>query len=170
MRLKHIGLGVIIALIAVVVYYVFFGSSQLTQELKAEVNRELQTLESQGFVIEDREVSESKEHFEIVFDDTEKITDYLNAQGAALTEEESASLKGMKVGVDLAYLQDAYSAISCDLYPTTLPDTLTQGELTDEEKNTLAKINRLFQAKTFLLHIDINNLLDGFNGYVKDID
>jgi hypothetical protein len=170
MRLKHIGLGVIIALIAVVVYYVFFGSSQLTQELKAEVNRELQTLESQGFVIEDREVSESKEHFEIVFDDTEKITDYLNAQGAALTEEESASLKGMKVGVDLAYLQDAYSAISCDLYPTTLPDTLTQGELTDEEKNTLAKINRLFQAKTFLLHIDINNLLDGFKGYVNDID
>lgn len=170
MRLKHIGLGVIITLVAVVVYYVFFGASQLTQELKAEVNRELQTLESQGFLIEDREVSESKEHFEIVFDDTEKITDYLNAQGAALTEEESASLKGMKVGVDLAYLQDAYSAISFDLYPTILPDTFTQGELTDEEKNRLAKINRLLQAKTFLLHMDINKMLDGFKGYLKDID
>lgn len=170
MRLKHIGLGIVSALAALVIYYVFFGSSQVTQELKAEVDRELQTLDSQGFAIEAREVLSDREHFEILFDDTEKIAEYLKTQGATLTNEESAALKGMKIGVDLTYLKDSYSAISFDLYPTTLPDAFTQGELSDEERETLAKINALFKAKTFLIHVDINNMLNGFKGYMKDID
>ncbi|MFT7879298.1 MAG: hypothetical protein ABXS91_02800 [Sulfurimonas sp.] len=170
MRLKHIGLGVISTLVALVVYYVFFGSSQLTHELKAEVDRELQTLQSHGFAIEAREAWSDKEHFEIVFDDTEKIADYLKRQGATLTKEESSALKGMRIGVDLTYMKESNSAISFDLYPTTLPDTFTQGELSDEEKEALAKIHALFDAKTFLIHVDINSMLNAFRGYMKDIN
>ena len=170
MSLKQVGLGIISVMIAVVLYYVSLGSSQLTQELKTEIDQELQTLQTHGFSIEEREILTDQEHFVIVFDDTEKIADYLNTQGAAITNEESASLKGMKFGVDLTYLKDSSSAISFDLYPTALPITLTQGQLSTEDKETLAMINTLFHSKTFLMHVDINPMLNGFKGYVKDID
>ncbi|MDM5271523.1 hypothetical protein PGH07_05000 [Sulfurovum sp. zt1-1] len=170
MSLKQVGLGVISIAIAAVLYYVSVGSSKLTQELKAEVDKELHTLRSQGFGIEERKVSKNKEHFEIVFNDTAKIANYLNTQGASLTDEESASFKGMKIGVDLTYLKDNYSSISFDLYPTALPITLTQGKLSTEDKETLARINTLFDKKAFLMHIDINIMLNAFKGYIKDID
>ena len=32
------------------------------------------------------------------------------------------------------------------------------------------KIDALFTDKIFLVHIDINKMLNGFKGYVKDID
>lgn len=168
--MKRILFGVIVLATVAALYYLTLGASQLTQEFKTAVNKELQILESQGFAIEARKIKEQEEHFEIVFDDTVKITEYLNAQGAAVTAEDAGSLKGMRVGVDLSYLKDSYSAISFDLYPTALPVAITQKKLDREEKEMLAKIDELFKTKTFLIHIDINKRLDGFKGHMKDIN
>lgn len=169
--MKKAGLGIIgIALIAII-YYVSLGSTQLTEELKATVNKELNALESHGFTIKERTIKEKEEHFQIVFDDTTKIATFLNEEGgAAITAEESAALKGMKIGVDVNYLKDNYSAISLDLYPTTLPDSLTNGDLSSGDKKAVDKINQLFADKTFLIHIDINKMLNGYRGNMKDID
>ncbi|HEO99553.1 MAG: hypothetical protein JW682_05370 [Campylobacterales bacterium] len=170
MRLKRVGIGVAVVVIAAVIYTLSLGSDQLTQVLKEKVNQELQTLQSQGFAIEDREISRNREHFTIVVKESEKIARYLNREGVAITDEESASLQGLKIGVDLLYLKDSSTALSFDLYPTSFPDAVTEGELSSEEKEALAKFDALFRAKTFLVHIDINALFNGFKGYVKDID
>ena len=168
--MKKIALGIVGLVVAVSVYYMAFGSVQATEELKVVVDRELKTLQKQGFAIQNREIKEESEHFEVVFDDTTTIAKYLNEQGAAITAEEAASLKGMKFGIDLTYLKDSYSAISMDLYPTSLPDSITKGELSKEDKKALAKIDELFAAKTFLVQVDINKMLNGFKGSMKDID
>ncbi|MGC9351855.1 MAG: hypothetical protein ACP5D3_07690, partial [Sulfurovum sp.] len=64
----------------------------------------------------------------------------------------------MKIGVDLLYLKDSNTALSFDLYPTALPDAVTKGELSSEEKEALSKFDVLLRAKTFLIHVDINTL------------
>ncbi|MFT7823773.1 MAG: hypothetical protein ABXS92_03325 [Sulfurimonas sp.] len=168
--MKRILFGVIVLATVATLYYLTLGSSQLTKELKTIVSQELQSMESQGFAIEGREIKEQEEHFEIVWEDTAKIAEYLNAQGAAITAEDAGSLKGMKIGVDLNYLKDSYSAISLDLYPTALPDAMTQKELEREEKEVLAKIDELFKTRTFLIHVDISKSLDEFKGSMKDIN
>ncbi|MGC9351856.1 MAG: hypothetical protein ACP5D3_07695 [Sulfurovum sp.] len=48
MRLKQVGIGVTVVVIAAVIYTLSLGSDQLTQVLKEKVNQELQTLQSQG--------------------------------------------------------------------------------------------------------------------------
>lgn len=170
MRLKQVGIGATVVVIAAVIYTLSPASDQLTQVLKEKVNRELQTLQSQGFAIEDREISKNGEHFTIVVKESEKIARYLNREGVAITNEESASLQGLKIGVDLLYLKDSNTTLTFDLYPTTLPDAVTKGEMSSEEKEILSKFDALLRAKTFLVHIDINTLFNGFKGYVKDIN
>lgn len=168
--MKKIAAGAMGIILIAILYYFSLGSSQLTNEFKSTVDQELTNLQSHGFSIEDRTVEEKSEHFVLVFDDTDTITNYLNAQGAAITVEEAASLKGLKFGVDLDYLKDAYSSISFDLYPTALPDTFSQGDLDKQDKEILSKLEELLTKRTFLVHVDINKLLDGFKGSMKDID
>lgn len=168
--MKKFGFGILGIVIVAVIYYLSLGSAQLTDELKSVVDRELKTLQTKGFAIQDRKISEKGEHFEIVFDDTDKIRKYLKNQGASITKEESDSLKGMKVGIDLDYLKDSYSSISLDLYPTALPYAMTQTATSREDKEMLSKIDALFKEKIFLIHVDINKMLSGFKGYMKDIE
>ncbi len=163
-------LGIIILAIIGTIYYFSQGSSQLTKELQKTIDQELATLQKEGFSIEERKVEDGTEHFIIVLDDTKKIIDFFNKDRQQVTQDEIASLAGMKIGVDIQYLKDTYSALSFDLYPVALPTSLTTGELSQEDRDTLTKIDALFTDKIFLVHIDINKMLNGFKGYVKDID
>ena len=168
--IKKLGLATLSVIIIAAVYYYTAGSAQLATEMKTEVNTQLASLQTQGFLVEDREVSEKKEHFIISFDETEKIASFLNKQGAQVKAQDLAGFKGLKIGVDVAYLADAYSAASFDMYPVSLPTSITTASLDEDEKKTLKQIEAMIEKKTFLVHVDVNKLGTGFKGHMKDID
>lgn len=147
-------------------YYFTFGSQKITDELKAQVDIQLQTLQKNGFAIEDREIEAKKEHFVLHYADPAKISRYFRSKNVDLSSEDAEAFKGLKFGVDLTYLEGAYSAVSADLYPVAFPLSSLQ-EATPGEKLIMEKIIR---EKIFLAHIDINKLFTAFKGYLKDID
>jgi len=168
--MKKLGLGLLTLAIVAGVYYFSAGSEQLTASMKTQVNAEFASLKNEGFAIETKEVSKKEEHFELSFDDTEKIATYLTSKGATITREDAKALKGLKLGIDVVYLADAYSSVSLDIYPMTLPSVLTEEIQDPEEKKLLAQVEAMLVKKTFLAHIDVNKLGTGFKGYMKDID
>ena len=127
------------------------------------------TLEQNGFGVKDREVKETEEHFVISFDDSAKITHYLNAQGAQVLEEDMILFEGLKMGVNAKYLNDSYSALSVDIYPVALPKSMME-TTDDEDKAAVERINKMIADKTLQVHLDFNKLLSGFKGHVKDIN
>ncbi len=147
-------------------YYFGFGAERVTEALKSRVNTELQTLQQNGFEIEDRKIETDKEHFVLHYSDPVKISHYFKSKNVDLTLENTKVFKGLKVGVDLAYLDGVYSAVSVDLYPVAFPLSVLQ-EADSEEKKIIEKI---IQDKLLLAHIDINKLFSAFEGYLKDID
>ncbi len=167
---KKLGFG-IIGLILIAAAYSFFthGSAQIIENAKQHLNTQLATLEQSGFSIKERKSEKKTDHFVISFDDPQKVSRYLNTQGAEMTQEEAEALKGLQVGVDAAYLPDSYSALSLDLYPTALPKSMME-DLGDEDKKLIAAIKKMLKEKAFLIHIDFNKMLSGFKGYVKDIN
>lgn len=168
--MKKLSLAIFAIIIIAVIYYMTSGSTQLTSEMKAQVNSELTSLQTQGFSVQGREISEKKEHFVISFDEPEKIAAYFTQQGAQLTVEDAAVFKGLQIGVDLSYLADAYSGISFDLYPLSLPESITSSASTPDDKKILSQIEKMLEKKTFLIHCDINKMGTGFKGYMKDIE
>lgn len=168
--IKKLGLAALSLIIIAVVYYKTTGSAQLTTNMKTEVATQLTSLQAQGFLVEEREVNEKKEHFVISLDETEKITNFLNNQGAQITPQDLEGLKGLKIGVDVTYLADTYSSASFDMYPVALPTSITSASLDADEKQTLKQIEEMIEKKTFLVHVDVNKLGTGFKGYMKDID
>lgn len=167
--MKKLGFGVIGLILVAVIYYFTTGSAQITQEIKSQVNSELATLEQNGFAIQDREIKESEEHFVIAFDDPKKIIDFFAAQGAEMSMEDASALKGMKIGVDAKYLNDAYSALSLDIYPLNLPTGITTLEMDKDDKLVIEQLNKILEKKGILVHVDFNKLLSSFKGHVKDI-
>ena len=165
---KKSGFGVIGLIIVAAVYYLTAGSAQITQEIKKQVNIELTTLQQNGFGVKEREVKETEEHFVISFDDPSKIANYLSTQGAQVTQEDILAFKGLSIGVDAKYLNDSYSALSLDMYPTGLPQSILQ-EIEEEDKAALERIKKMMADKTLLVHLDFNKLLTGFKGHIKDI-
>jgi len=147
-------------------YYFTIGSQQVADELKGVVNNQLQILQQNGFAVEDRKSEAKQEHFTIHYADPDKISRYLQSHNMNISKEEAEALKGLKVGVDLTYLQSASSAISVELYPAAFPPSLIQ-DADQEGKKILEKI---IAQKIFLAHVDINKLLTTFDGYLKDID
>ena len=169
--MKKLGLGIVGIVIIAVIYYFTAGSAQITEEMKIRVNTELTMLEQNGFTLEDRKIKEKEEHFVLSFNDPEKIVHFMKQQGADMTLEEAQVFQGMKVGVDLKYLSDTYSAVSVELYPLNLPPALTdQTELTDEDKLFIAQLNAMLERKALLVHVDFNKLLSSFKGYIKDVN
>ena len=168
--MKKLGLGVIGLILVSVIYYFTAGSEKLTNEMKTRVNTELTMIEQNGFAVQEREVKEKKEHFVLTFDDPIKIVKFFKQQGSEMTLEDAQVLKGMKVGVDLKYLNDRYSALSADIYPLQLPDALTQAQgLKEGDKAWIVQLNDMLSQKALLIHVDFNKLLSSFNGYVKDM-
>ena len=70
---KKLGLAILAIVIAAVLYYFSAGAEQLRLEMKAQMNKELATLQTEGFSVQNREISEKKEHFILSFDEPEKI-------------------------------------------------------------------------------------------------
>jgi len=165
---KKSGFGIIGLILVAALYYFTAGSTQITEEIKKQVNNELTTLQQNGFGINDREIKETEEHFVLSFDEPAKITSYLSSQGAQVTQEDILAFKGLKIGVDAKYLKDSYSALSLDIYPVGLPQSMLQ-DIEEEDKAALERIKKMMADKTLFVHLDFNKLLSGFKGHIKDI-
>ena len=168
--MQKLGFGVIGIVLVAIIYYFTTGSAQITEEMKMRVNTELTMIEQNGFVIEEREIKAKKEHFVLSFDDPEKMMKFFKQQGSEIALEDVQSLKGMKIGVDLQYLNDTYSALSVDMYPLNLPLSITDTkDLEEADKALIKQLNDMLKRKALLVHVDFNKLLSSFKGYVKDI-
>jgi hypothetical protein len=169
MKKTLLTLGAII--LAGVFYYFTIGSKQITEEIKKEVNREIVSLKSSGFGIKTQKIDNSKEHFEIDFNDTKKITEYLTKKGVKDIDTELLEfLKGMVIGVDIEYNPSPIKAVAMDIYPIKLP-TLFYLSLQDKnDTKTKAQIDKLLKNRELLAHIEINKLATAFDGYLKDIN
>ena len=167
--MKKSGFGIVGLILVAAIYYFTAGSAQITEEMKQQVNNELTTLQENGFGVNDRKIKEREEHFVLSFDDPAKITSYLSSQGAQLEQEDILAFKGLKIGVDAKYLNDSYSALSLDIYPIGIPESMLQ-EIEEEDKAALERIKKMMADKTLLVHLDFNKLLSGFKGHIKDIN
>jgi len=168
--MKKIGLSLLGLVAVAAIYYFTSGSEQLTIQMKEKIDAELATLQTQGFAIEGREISEKKEHFVIALNEPQKVATYLTAQGAQVNSKDVELLKGFKIGIDISYLADAYSAASFDMYPVALPEALNSAAMDEENKKALEALKTMIKKKTFLVHVDVNKLGNGFKGYMKDIN
>jgi len=164
---KKLGLAIVGILIVGIIYYITAGSSQLTEQMKAQVDTALTSLQKEGFSIQERDVKERKEHFILSFDEPAKMAQFFTHKGLQLNVNDAALLKGTKLGVDVAYLPDTYAAVSLDVYPLAFPETILAMAENDKEKKVF---QQLLDKKTFLAHIAINKLGNGFKGYMKDIN
>jgi hypothetical protein len=61
--MKKLGLSLLGVVAIAAIYYFTSGSEQLTIQMKEQVDAEIATLQTQGFSVEGREVSEKNEHF-----------------------------------------------------------------------------------------------------------
>jgi len=167
---KKLGIALIGLIIVAVLYYFSVGSTQITAELKKQMNSELTSLKSEGFGVNEREIKESQEHFIISFDNPEKIAHFFTRQGLQLGLDDARLLTGLKVAVDVHYMTDDYSGVAFEMYPIALPTALTDATLNEQDKKALAQVQKMIEKKTFLMHIAINKLGTGFKGYMKDIE
>ena len=168
--MRKLGLGIIGLLIVGAIYYFTAGSEQITAQMKKQVNTELTSIQKEGFSVQEREVKKSKEHFVLSFDEPQKIASFLSRQGVQLNVHDAALLKGLKLGVDVSYLADAYSAFTLEMYPLTLPDMVHASAVDETDKKALAQVEKMLNKKTFLMHIAVNKLGNGFKGHMNDID
>ncbi len=157
-----------IAAVALIYFYTA-GNSRLNEEVKQQLNTEITAMQQSGFVVEERSSSPKKEHFVITFEDPKKMAAYFKRVGANATVQDIEALKGLKMGVDITYQPDLYSALSMDLYPLTLPDSVHNAAEDDDDKKVLAQIEKILSEKKLLMHIDLRKDLSAFKGYLKDI-
>jgi hypothetical protein len=167
--MKKIALALIALIVIFVIYYMTIGSKQLTGEIRQEVNRELLQLKQSGFIVDEQNLSKNKQKVILTFQDTNKITNYLNKQGQRLNTNDIEILQGMQVGMDIEYMPTAGDALAMDIYPIKLP-TIFYQNINQEDKLVIRKIEKMIKDKLFLTHVNINKLLSNFDGYVKDID
>ena len=169
--MKKIATSLIALLLAFTIYYLTIGSDKLVKEMKAQVNTEINRVAKNGFSIQNREIKPKEEHMELNFNDPKKIVTFFKTQGSEVTLEDAKALKGLKIGLDIKYLNDSYSAVSVDAYPLNLPSSLTKVEnMSENDKKFIQQLNAMLKRKDLLLHVDFNKLLSSFKGYVKDIN
>jgi len=135
----------------------YFGSGELVAN---EINIQLATLQTHGFVIEDRKQDSTGEHFVISLADMHKFAKLIPEYEAVLLAEDKSALKEFKLGVDLT---SSASEVSVDIYPVSFPTA----QLSIEEKEMM---NRYISEKTLTLHLNYNSLTNNFDGSLKDID
>ena len=167
---KKFGLGIVGVILIAVIYYFTAGSEKLTNEMKMRVNTELTMIETNGFTVQERDIKEKTEHFVLSVDDPKKIVNFFKQQGSEMSMEDAKLLVGMKIGVDLQYLNDTYSALSADMYLLNLPTAISNAkDLDNADKALIKQLNGMLKRKALLVHVDFNKLLSSFKGYVKDI-
>ncbi len=168
--MKKFGFASIGIILVAIIYFFTIGSTQLIAEIKPQVQKEVEMLKTQGFDVETKEISTQMQQHIIAINDTKKISSFLKSKGVELSHKDIEQFKGMKLAIDMHYLADSYSAVSLDIYPLTLPTSLASSTVDKEDKQQLGQLEKMIKDKTFLVHIDINKLLNGFKGYLKDID
>ena len=167
---KKFGLGIVGVILIAVIYYFTAGSEKLTNEMKMRVNTELTMIKNNGFAVQERDIKEKTEHFVLSVNDPKKIVNFFKQQGSEMSMEDAKLLVGMKIGVDLQYLNDTYSALSADMYPLNLPTAISNAkDLDNADKALIKQLNDMLKRKALLVHVDFNKLLSSFKGYVKDI-
>ncbi len=149
-------------------YYFTIGSRQLTLQIKEEIHKELVQMQQHGFGVTTETLSQEKERVTFTFQDPAKIAPYLQAQGVQLSQADLEPLKGMKMGTNISYNPNAYSAVSFALYPLLLPSKLKPQD--KEEQQIYQELQRLFDNKSLMVYVDVNKLGNGFKGYMKDIN
>ena len=165
--MKKLSLGILGILLVAVIYYFAFGADQVREKLQQELSAELTELETKGFGISEREIKEREEHFVISLDDPKKASDFLTQQGMEFSVQDAEALKGMKMGVDVEYLNHA---IALELYPIALPTQFSTSVTDENDKKTLSQIETMLKKKTFLVHVEADYSTTSFKGYVKDIN
>lgn len=172
MQNKKLGFLILGIVIASVVYYFMSSSISTTKtleqnsKLKQQINVQLTQMQNSGFSISNREIKNEEEHFVISLDDPQKATVFFAQKGMRVEVEEAKELKGLKVGVDVAYLSDT---IALELYPVVLPTNLITLLNQEKNKNISAQIDEMIKNKIFFTHIDVDHSATTFKGYVKDI-
>jgi len=164
--MKKVALALVALIVLFVIYYMTIGSKQLTVEIKKEVNRELVQLKQSGFGVDEQNLSKDKQKVILTFQDTDKITTYINSQGQQLNKNDIEILQGMQVGIDIEYNPNSSDAIAMDIYPIKLPTIFYQ----NLDKRDSVELEKMIKERLFLTHVNINKLLSSFDGYVKDID
>jgi hypothetical protein len=167
---KKLSLALLGMLIIAAIYYFTTGSEQLRNQMKTYVNTELKTLQSQGFSVQNREILEKEEHFILSFDEPRKIAHYLKTQGVQIHPQDLETMQGFKVGADVKYLPDTYSAVTFDIYPVALPTAMKSPSLSREDQKIVAQLDKLIEKKAILIHLALNKLGTGFKGHMKDMD
>lgn len=172
MQNKKLGFLILGVVVVSVIYYLITNNITATKalqqntKLKQQVNVQLSQMQTSGFSISNREITNEEEHFIISLDDPKKATVFFAQKGIRVEVEEAEELKGLKVGVDVAYLSDT---IALELYPVVLPTNLKTLLNQENNKNVSAQIDEMIKNKVFFTHIDVDHSATIFKGYVKDI-
>lgn len=167
MSRKKLGFGVLVLIIISVFYYLNHTENvkNLTTLQKA-VNVQLTQMQTNGFIISNRELKKETEHFVIQINDPKKAALFLSGKGIQTSLEEAKELTGMHLGTDVTYVKDM---ITLELYPLTLPTYIKAAFTTENDLKVLAQLEELIKNKAFFMHVDIVHSSTTFTGYIKDI-
>jgi plasmid maintenance system killer protein len=171
MQQKKVVFGLLGLIAVAAIYYFISLVIQINKKLdsitafKTQVDRQLAQIGANGFTLSKRDTG--KEHFSIRLNDPQKASAYLTHKGFRVTAEEAQEFKGLKLAVNMAYLNDI---ITFDLYPVTLPEKLHAILAQENDKQLLTQFEEMLRRKTFFAHIDVDPSSSAFKGYVKDIN
>lgn len=164
--MKKISIITLIILLGILSYYFIVGSNQIIKELKRELNIELELLQKNGFVVEDRVETKSSDYFVIHNKNTLAIYNYLHKKNINIDRDSAKLFIGAKIAFNIEYMSSIVSAVSVDIYPKAIPTQILRGM---SQKNQ-DRVESMIEEKLFLAHLDINRLFTAFNGYIKDIN
>lgn len=168
MHRKTLGFSIIGVILVAVIYYVNHAEHvKNLNTLKEALNGQLTQMRTNGFTLSNRVLKEEAEYFVIQINDPKKAALFLRETGLQVTTEEAEDLMGVQIATDVSYVKDT---ITLDSYPLTLPTTLTDMVVTEDDKKILAQIKDMIKRKTFFSHVDIIPSNTTYTGYIKDID
>ncbi len=168
MSRKKLGFGVLVLIIVAILYY--FNHTENVKNLttlQKAVNIQLTQMQTNGFIVSNREIKKETEHFVIQINDPKKAAQFLTGKGIQTSLEEAKELTGMQLGTDVTYLKDM---IALELYPLTLPTYIKAAFTTENDQKVLAQLEELIKNKAFFMHVDIVHSSTIFTGYIKDIN
>ncbi len=164
------GYAALALLAAALLYYFTAGKAKVIEEMRSEVHQQLSIMAQQGFKIESVRKAKDQEHIELLFDDPQKVAAFFQTQGILITPADASMLRGLKIAVDLHYLPDTAHAVAADIYPITLPRSLTENAKDDQKKKLIAQLQEMLKRKVILLHLNVSKTGSSFNGSMKDIN
>jgi len=155
---------------AAALYYFTAGKTKVIEKMRFEVHQQLSIMAQRGFKTETAKKAKDQEHIELLFDDPQKVAAFFQAQGIHISPTDASKLRGLKIAVDLHYLPDTTHAVAADIYPVTLPRSLTENAKDDQEKKLIAQLREMLKRKVILVHLNVSKTGSRFDGSMKDIN